>query len=904
MLNDLLLGEAEADYKTKEFVLTDAAKTLVSRLTGGGVMSESAISSFSSNSGGGAPLACCVSPAAVEAALPLLADKKTKLHAQPSPAAAAAAVAEAAAAENGECVDNDSERSPWHVPSERMTAVLQTFTDVCNVSRLSGGQCKSVGWYPRIATVADHFTLNAEQYQAFILVAVAILKSVVKRVSGLQLSDDAQSALRMARECVRRVTLHEQMIGYIAGEAGTGKSQVINAIVLFAQKWRISECLLLTSTTGASAALLRANTYHSALGIVLSKFKTPEGEALALRHKEWAQVDVLIIDEIGMCGARALDLINTATQCMKDRTDTAFGGLNVFMFGDFFQLNPVGDSPMWKQPGATSKSGALHGFEIFRKSLNVGVRLRLNMRALKDPDWAAVNCNMSVNAPLATDLSRINARLISSTLRAPADAIVCAPTNAERTVVNEHRTTQKCRERAILLTTPAIPPWRRRGVIRILTDVERTNQSKKDTALSDEQTLSVRWGLRQRMLNPMATDINTKKKKQKSKNKVDVYDGWSTYVIGCPVIVLENQNVNRGIANGASAVFRDLALEDETAVWFVRDSLENGGGVHHTLASNVRAMILEYKDERWIEAHPFPPLPAQLFPLKPRSMKIQLKEQAYTISQLPCAPGYALTCDKMQGRTMGPIVVASWNMKRSGHAYVATSRVTTAQDFFILEKISTDLANYKPRSDIILESMRLDQGVFRATTERLVKLGAPAPPTRPPLFHSPLPSAVDSAGLLKDSKERGSEGKESKGGNGEAGAPPPAPPPGQNQSWVSFTSTSNVRYELKGSHRANIANAQSDIDGFSIEYVAAWLRHHNPTFTLPQSVFRFGGFVRKFPPLAASTVSEPIGDFIQPFHIGGNHWITFQRRGICRTLFCVCVCACAKSPCVSVCGRE
>lgn len=59
----------------------------------------------------------------------------------------------------------------------------------------------------------------------------------------------------------------EQLKMYIGGMGGTGKSQVIKALIKFFEKRQESHRLIIVAPTGSAAALLAGSTYHSVLGI-------------------------------------------------------------------------------------------------------------------------------------------------------------------------------------------------------------------------------------------------------------------------------------------------------------------------------------------------------------------------------------------------------------------------------------------------------------------------------------------------------------------------------------------------------------------------------------------------------------------------------------------------------------
>jgi len=108
---------------------------------------------------------------------------------------------------------------------------------------------------------------------------------------------------------------------------------------------RIQMCAL----TGCAALLLghKAKTLHSWAGIGLGKGTVQELHMKIRKNRKvrqnWLLTDVLIIDEVSMLTAELLDKLNELGK--KIRVSRApFGGLQVLLVGDFFQLPPVNRS--------------------------------------------------------------------------------------------------------------------------------------------------------------------------------------------------------------------------------------------------------------------------------------------------------------------------------------------------------------------------------------------------------------------------------------------------------------------------------------------------------------------------------------------------------------------------------
>jgi ATP-dependent exoDNAse (exonuclease V) alpha subunit len=131
----------------------------------------------------------------------------------------------------------------------------------------------------------------------------------------------------------------------LTGPAGAGKTFVLNQFIKLAKA--DGKHVSVTATTGLAATHLGGTTIHSWAGIGVSDH-LPQGFAdhVAKGRREIIEkTDVLIIDEISMLHDFRLDMVDEACRLVR-RKDVPFGGIQVIMSGDFFQLPPInrGDS--------------------------------------------------------------------------------------------------------------------------------------------------------------------------------------------------------------------------------------------------------------------------------------------------------------------------------------------------------------------------------------------------------------------------------------------------------------------------------------------------------------------------------------------------------------------------------
>lgn len=132
----------------------------------------------------------------------------------------------------------------------------------------------------------------------------------------------------------------------LTGPAGAGKTFVLNQFIRLAKSE--GKHVSVTATTGLAATHLGGTTIHSWAGIgVLDELPSGFADHVAKGRREIIEkTDVLIIDEISMLHDYRLDMVDEACRLVRKRPDEPFGGIQVILSGDFFQLPPInrGDS--------------------------------------------------------------------------------------------------------------------------------------------------------------------------------------------------------------------------------------------------------------------------------------------------------------------------------------------------------------------------------------------------------------------------------------------------------------------------------------------------------------------------------------------------------------------------------
>ncbi len=129
---------------------------------------------------------------------------------------------------------------------------------------------------------------------------------------------------------------------FLTGAAGTGKTHLLNQYISFLQKHRVP--IGITASTGIAATHIGGVTIDSWSGMGIRNNLT-DLEVKDLEHKMYLKLrylstKVLIIDEVSMLSAQKLDLLDRICQSMRGNS-IPFGGMQIVLCGDFFQLPPV-----------------------------------------------------------------------------------------------------------------------------------------------------------------------------------------------------------------------------------------------------------------------------------------------------------------------------------------------------------------------------------------------------------------------------------------------------------------------------------------------------------------------------------------------------------------------------------
>jgi ATP-dependent DNA helicase PIF1 len=129
---------------------------------------------------------------------------------------------------------------------------------------------------------------------------------------------------------------------FLTGEPGSGKSYVAARYVSYLRHESIAASM--TASTGIAAAHIGGTTVHAWSGIgARSQITNAEMDAISKNRRVADRIKkarVLIIDEVSMLSGQTLSAVGQVCQHIR-KSSAPFGGLQIVLVGDFFQLPPV-----------------------------------------------------------------------------------------------------------------------------------------------------------------------------------------------------------------------------------------------------------------------------------------------------------------------------------------------------------------------------------------------------------------------------------------------------------------------------------------------------------------------------------------------------------------------------------
>ncbi len=123
---------------------------------------------------------------------------------------------------------------------------------------------------------------------------------------------------------------------FVTGRAGTGKSTLLQHLA-----WNTEKQIAVCAPTGVAALNVEGQTIHSLFRLPIGLIADSELEQSEPARRVLKAIDTLVIDEVSMVNADLMDAIDRSLRQARGRRSEPFGGVQIVMFGDPYQLSPV-----------------------------------------------------------------------------------------------------------------------------------------------------------------------------------------------------------------------------------------------------------------------------------------------------------------------------------------------------------------------------------------------------------------------------------------------------------------------------------------------------------------------------------------------------------------------------------
>jgi len=454
-----------------------------------------------------------------------------------------------------------------------------------------------------------------------------------------ELDENAQISLSQSQYRVLKAILQGKSVFY-TGAAGTGKSYILRVFQDVMDYCDASSTFYLTAPTGVAACNIGGQTIHTWAGIgQYLDHKDPNFINQMGRSNEsksrWKTAKLLVIDEISMLSAELFDALNTGGKRVR-ANNSPFGGIQMVVCGDFFQLPPIGvnsrdankkvnycfHSDVWDE-----LFGHDDGMIVLDKVFRQKEQMFLDMlNELRRGIVSDRNHNILMNKCTQTTNEEARNRNLQAT-----KAILKSDEKDEN---DENE------------TPPNIVPTK---LFPTNKDVEMTNERELEKLIGE-------------------TEVYEHQIEGKTEFKKQLLQGMKappTLVLklNAQVMLLKNKDVASGLVNGTRGEVVGFTVEGENAT-------ASDGGCSAIFA-NRRLPIVKFHCKSGNSSY------YKEVTLKEETWELksgELTMASYT--QIPLMLAWAISIHKSQGMTITDLEVSFNGMFEYGQAYVSLSRAT------------------------------------------------------------------------------------------------------------------------------------------------------------------------------------------------------------------------------------
>ena len=549
------------------------------------------------------------------------------------------------------------------------------------------------GTWESIVAWGENAKLDTEQQTAFeILASTYVLTFYEEATNDVgENNEEFSERIKCLKQLARRsLNPTKPLRLFVTGPAGAGKckfllnlfqkfktnlfsakllEELITYAKLFSQKINHDfdgKSIRLTAMTGTAATEIGGKTAASEFHYMKNKDFACDDEIT-----DFSDTRINIIDEISFADyENVLEKISHNLQRFSECQEHIYGNQAMCFLGDFCQLECIGGNSIYK-----NRRGI-----FWEQSLTHMVELKGTHRYNRCSIMQQIMPKVRENGLSNEDREILNSRVIDGlTLKIPNPKKTRFATfsNEKRCAINAHvfkhnliQNHSECTESNICTSSIVI----------------------KAHAEWPQRNIPLSFGQRKLLFEecPEAKIKNTQSQR---------CDPFLCLFDGCNVMVNENVDVENGIANGTTCIFKKAKLKPGAILYPIK---MHGYWVNSVSVDDVEHLQLQWQDSsRFIGTFKIRPQKATykvLYPIVLLEKKIRTKT-SICLTQFPIVINHATTGHKLQGKSLNKLVIAQWSRQKNW-AYVVISRVRTLSGLYLTKKIPVDI-DFTPAQDYL-----------------------------------------------------------------------------------------------------------------------------------------------------------------------------------------------------------
>ena len=233
---------------------------------------------------------------------------------------------------------------------------------------------------------------------------------------------------------------------FITGKAGTGKTTLLKHF-----RENSGKNIIVLAPTGIAAVSIGGSTIHSFFRFPPNLITKKDIKKVFGKGDIFSQIDCVVIDEVSMVRADVMDGIDQSLRINRGKKNKPFGGVQMILFGDLYQLPPVIDDPELNRFFTEHYSGPYFFnakvFEPAQASLDGGTKLeKIEMTTIyrqKDVEFIGLLNKIRNGKINEEDLEMLNSRVFPDMEEiynnASEPIVILTPINSKASHINNQK---------------------------------------------------------------------------------------------------------------------------------------------------------------------------------------------------------------------------------------------------------------------------------------------------------------------------------------------------------------------------------------------------------------------------------------------------------------------------------